>query len=241
MRPLIDGKHSRVEGLKILDQIQTYLQNKENVILLANHQTEGDPQAINVLLEKTHPTIGQSMIFVAGERVITDPLAIPFSLGCNLLCIYSKRYIDVPPQEKEAKQLHNQKTMQKMSRLLEEGGKIIYVAPSGGRDRKRNGVIEVAPFDANSVEMFYLMAKKSKMTTHFIPLTLATYELLPPPDTVQVDLGERREAKRTPIHMAFSPPFNMEQEFPGSKQEKREARAKAIWEIVCKQHKLFVS
>ena len=40
------------------------------------------------------------MIFVAGERVITDPLAIPFSMGSNLLCIYSKRYIDHPPEKK---------------------------------------------------------------------------------------------------------------------------------------------
>ncbi len=50
------------------------------------------------------------MIFVAGERVITDPLAVPASMGRNLLCIYSKRYIDHPPELKSEKQLHNKRT-----------------------------------------------------------------------------------------------------------------------------------
>jgi glycerol-3-phosphate O-acyltransferase len=33
--------------------------------------------------------------------VITDPLAIPFSMGCDLICIYSKKYIDVIPEKRE--------------------------------------------------------------------------------------------------------------------------------------------
>jgi len=236
IRPLIDLEHSRIVGMKQLDAIRQMLQKKENVVLLANHQTESDPLAIAVLLEKTHPDIGSSIIHVAGERVVTDPLAIPFSLGCDLLCIYSRRYIDHPPELKADKQLHNKKTMQLMSRLLEEGGKIIYVAPSGGRDRRnQHGVIEVAPFDADSIEMFYLMAKKAKTPTHFIPFTLATYDLLPPPETIQVELGEVRVAQRTPVHLAFGEPFDMEH-FPGSQGQdrhlRRQMRAKAIWNIV---------
>lgn len=236
IRPLIDLPHSSLRGQNILRQIDEQLKNKENVILLANHQTETDPQAIAILLEKTYPHIGEKIIYVAGERVVTDPLAIPFSMGCDLLCIYSKRYIDDPPEQKMQKQLHNKNTMQLMSKLLQEGGKIIYVAPSGGRDRRgAQGKVEVAPFDAASIEMFYLMAQKAKTPTHFYPLTLATYDLLPPPETVQKELGEMRLAKRCPIHIAFSPEFDMKH-FPGSeKQEKtarREERAKAIWSIV---------
>lgn len=236
VRPLVDLPHSKILGFEQIDHIARLLKKKENVVLLSNHQTEGDPQAIAVLLEKTHPEIGQSIIYVAGERVVTDPLAIPFSMGCDLLCIYSKRYIDFPAEEKAEKQLHNKKTMQLMSRLLEEGGKIIYVAPSGGRDRKnKQGVVEIAPFDPDSIEMFHLMAKKAKTPTHFIPFTLATYDLLPPPETIQIELGEVRKAKRTPIHLAFAPPFDMEH-FPGcgetDKLLRREARAKAIWNIV---------
>ncbi|HSX13633.1 MAG TPA: 1-acyl-sn-glycerol-3-phosphate acyltransferase [Chlamydiales bacterium] len=244
IKPLIELEHSKIFGKEHLETIATALKNKENVILLANHQTESDPQAIAVCLEKDYPEIAESMIFVAGERVVTDPLAIPFSKGCNLLCIYSKRYIDFPPEKKEEKQMHNKKTMQLMSKLLEEGSKIIYVAPSGGRDRKnKEGKIEVAPFDPEAIELFYLMAKKAKTPTHFVPFTLSTYDLLPPPETIQKELGEVRITKRTPIHLAFAPPFDMEN-FPGSnapdKQQRRQARAQKIWEIVCNTHDVLV-
>ncbi|MBX9744085.1 MAG: 1-acyl-sn-glycerol-3-phosphate acyltransferase, partial [Chlamydiales bacterium] len=162
IRPLINFPHSTIQGKEQLDIIEAQLAKKENVIFLANHQTESDPQAIAILLEKKYPRLAESIIYVAGERVVTDPIAIPFSMGCDLLCVYSKRYIDYPPEEKLEKQLHNKNTMELMSRLLQEGGKVIYVAPSGGRDRKNaQGMIEVAPFDPQSIEMFYLMAKKS--------------------------------------------------------------------------------
>ena len=51
--------------------------------------------------------LAEKVVFVAGHRVTTDPLAIPFSMGCNLLCIYSKKYIESPPELKAAKQQQN--------------------------------------------------------------------------------------------------------------------------------------
>jgi glycerol-3-phosphate O-acyltransferase len=236
IRPLIDLANSSIFGPEHLDTIAKKLGRGENVVLLANHQTEPDPQAIAILLENGHPDIAEKIIYVAGARVITDPLAIPFSLGCDLICIYSKRYIDDPPELKAAKQMHNKATMEQTSRLLKEGGKIIYVAPSGGRDRRNSeGEIELAPFDAASIEMFYLMAKKAKTPTSFIPFALSTYDLLPPPESIQKDLGEMRKAKRTPISIAFGAPFDMEN-FPGSESvdrlERREKRAENIWGLV---------
>ena len=184
LRPLVDLSQSSLVGERSLDQIAQQLAAGDNVVFLANHQTEGDPQAISLLLEARYPAIGREMIFVAGERVTTDPLAVPFSMGRNLLCIYSKRYIDTPPDQRTAKQLHNKKTMERMSELLEEGGKCIYVAPSGGRDRANaHGVVEVAPFDPQSVEMFYLMARRAARPSHFYPMALSTYDFLPPPET----------------------------------------------------------
>jgi len=241
--PLCDLPHSRILGSMHLDAIAGYLKRKENVVLLANHQTETDPQAISILMEKTHPDIASSIIYVAGERVVTDLMALPFSMGCDLLCIYSKRYIDFPPEEKGDKQLHNKKTMSLMSRLLQEGGKIIYVAPSGGRDRRNaKGIVEVAPFDPDSIEMFYLMAKRAKTPTHFVPFSLSTYNLLPPPETVQRELGESRSAHRSPIHIAFAAPFDMDH-FPGSdetdKTLRRQARARAIWSIVNQNYQML--
>ena len=224
--PLVDLDLSTITGMPHLHWISHKLKAKENIILLANHQTETDPQAIAILLEKDFSDIGEKIIYIAGERVVTDPLAIPFSMGCDLLCIYSKRHIDSPPQLKTEKRLHNKHTMERMSALLKEGGKIIYVAPSGGRDRKNEqGIVEVAPFDPNSIEMFYLMARKAQTPTHFIPLALATYDLLPPPEIVQKELGEVRYAKRTPIHLSLGAPFNMDH-FPGSEETDKLSRRK---------------
>ena len=240
LRPLIDKKRSALLGVSYLDEIAQYLKNKENVILLANHQTEPDPQAISLILEDKYPKIGEEMIFIAGERVVTDPLAIPFSMGRNLLCIYSKRYIDNPPELKMQKQLHNKRTMELMANLLSEGGKSIYVAPSGGRDRaNESGVVEVAPFDPQSIEMLYLMAKKSIKKTHFFSLALATYDFLPPPQTIQTELGEERKTKRGGVALAFGPEIDMEN-YPGSensnKHARRKDRADYIWQQVKKDY-----
>jgi len=241
IKPLVKLKESKVLNLPLVDEIQNYLSNGENVILLANHQTEPDPQAISILLEKTHPKLAEEMIFVAGHRVTSDPLCIPFSMGRNLLCIFSKKHINNPPEKMAEKQQHNQKTMMRMKELLSDGGRCIYVAPSGGRDRLNSeNSIEVAKFDAQSIEMFFLMAKQSKKPTHFYPLALSTYNLLPPPHITEKKLGEERHATCTPIHLCFNKEIDMEN-FEGSigldKKAKREARAEYIWNIVLNDYK----
>ena len=233
VRPLIDIPSSSLQGELYLEEMNSHLNNKDNVILFANHQSEGDPQMINILLEKKFPKIAEELIFVAGDRVISDPLAVPLSLGCNLLCIYSKRYIDTPPELKMKKQLHNKKTMDTMSHLLKEGGHIIYVAPSGGRDRSNNkGIMEVAEFDPPSIEMFYLIAKRSSHPTHFYPLALKTYAILPPPKGIQVELGESRTVGYGPIQIAFGPEIDMENH-PLRKSSDKHARRKERAEFIC--------
>ena len=244
MRPLVNLPDSSVTGHKHLKKIRAQLEKKENVILIANHQIEADPMAITILLEPNYPTLSEKLIFVAGARVTTDPLAIPFSMGCNLLCIHSKKHIDNPPELKHTKQMHNKRTMQRMTELLTEGGHIIYVAPSGGRDRmNENGEIEVAPFDPQSIEMFYLMAKKAKRSTHFYTLALSTYHLLPPPETTELELGEMRITHGGSIHLAFGSEIDMGA-FPGhelakNKYEKRKIRANYLWNYVQKDYNTF--
>jgi len=240
IRPLIDISSSSISGMEYLEEIVTHVKNGSNIILLSNHQTEADPQAISLLLEPVYPELGENMIFVAGERVTTDPLAVPFSLGRNLLCIYSKRYIDHPPELKLQKQMHNKKTMELMSELLSRGGKCIYVAPSGGRDRRnKEGVIEVAPFDPQSIEMFNLMAKKATHPTFFYTLALKTYHLLPPPETIQVELGETRRTSRGGIQLSFGPRIDMDH-YEGydnpDKHERRMKRAMHIWNQVARDY-----
>ena len=169
-----------------------------------------------------------------------DPLAVPVSLGCNLLCIYSKKRIDIPPELKAEKQLHNQRTMKQMSDILSKGGIAIYMAPSGGRDRPNaEGQLEVAKFDPQSLEMFWLMAQKSGKPTHFYPLALFTYYLLPPPQSVDPELGETRQTSCSPAHLSFGKEIDMEH-FPGSdhtdKKARRQLRAEYIWEMVKKDY-----
>ncbi|MBP9841371.1 MAG: 1-acyl-sn-glycerol-3-phosphate acyltransferase [Simkaniaceae bacterium] len=235
--PLIDFQNSSVRGLDHLDAMDVALRKKENVILFANHQIEADPQVISLLLKDGYPSIAENLIFVAGERVTTDPMAIPFSMGRNLLCIYSKKYIDNPPENQLKKQLHNKATMLKMSGLLEQGGHIIYVAPSGGRDRPGpSGKVEVAPFDPQSIEMFYLMARRAKIKTHFHPLALSTFDLMPPPGARQTTLGEKRQLGYFPAHLFFGPAIDMESFIAEDKHALRFLRCSAIFDLVVKQY-----
>merc|ERR1711871_1588217 len=141
---------------------------------------------------------------VAGDRVTTDLLAGPFSMGRNLLCIFSKKHIENPPELKSEKSRHNRNVMKQMQRMFNEGGKIIWVAPSGGRDRAdETGRFRVAPFDPKSIEMFRLMADKSGNPTHFYPLSMLTYPICPPPIAVGGAVGEQHFVKHSPAALAF--------------------------------------
>jgi len=241
IRPLVDLEGSKILHSENLEKMNRQIEAKENVILFANHQTEVDPQLISIILEEKFEKLASEMIFVAGDRVISDPMAVPFSLGRNLLCIHSKRHIDNPPEQRAAKQLHNQKTMHRMRELLEEGGKSIYVAPSGGRDRaNEKGEIEVADFDPQSIEMFRLMAKKAKTPTHFYPLSLVTYDILPPPQAVQSELGEKRTTSRNKILMSFGNELDMEncsEDHSSDRHTKRLHRAAHILGLVKEQYR----
>lgn len=245
LRPLVIFAKSQVLGLHHVQKMEQFLAKGENVILLANHQTEPDPQAISLLLEKKHPHFAEEMIFVAGHRVISDPLTAPISKGRNLICIFSKRHLEHPPEKKQEKLRHNQRAMKKLTELLAEGGKCIYVAPSGGRDRPNtHGKIEVAKFDPQSIEMFWLIAQQSGCPCHFYPLALATYHLLPPPNSIEKNLGEKRHAHSTPIHMAFGEEIDMEK-FPGNehvdKKIRRQKRAELIWKQVVNDYQKLIS
>jgi len=239
-RPLVDKGQSTVNGRERLHRIDAQLAAGENVIFLANHQSEADPQIISLLLEDEWPDLGKEMIFVAGERVIADPMTAPFSMGRNLLCIYSKRHIEHPPERKAAKILHNRKTMERMAELLGEGGHAVFVAPSGGRDRPdANGVVQVAPFDPQNIEMFRLMAQRAGRPTHFYPMALATYDIMPPPEKVEIELGEHRRLRRCPVHLTIGEELDFDRVADEDRDARRALRAKAAWEAVRDAYEAF--
>lgn len=218
-RPMIKWRHAYVEGRDHLESIRQTIAKGDNVVMFANHQTEADPQVLSLLLEREGcEEVAEKCIFVAGHKVTTDRLAIPFSKGRYLLSIYSKKYLDEgTEEEREAKAERNKKTVSEMQRLMKEGGHIFWVAPSGGRDRRRPETDRFGPakFDQASVGLFLLLAQKAGRgggpKTHFFPLAMWTHRLVPPPEDAKAGVGEARSAARAPVGLAFGEAMDAEQ------------------------------
>lgn len=233
-RPIVDMQHSTLTGVENLRAIETKIKAGENVFLFANHQSEADPQLLSLLLEKQFPKLAEDIIFVAGERVITDPLAIPFSRGRNLLCIYSKKYFSVHLEKKSTMLEHNKKSIFQLTSQLKEGSKLVYIALSGGRDRANTeGIFEIAPFDPQNVQLCRLLGNKAPPTS-FHPLALRTYNILPPPDGLQVELGETRILRAGTIAAGFGQAldFTKIEEPARDKEEKKLRSAQYVWDQV---------
>ena len=103
MEPMLDPEDSVLLGKERMTEIQALLDLGDNVVLLSNHQTEADPSCWSFALHEDHERLERDMIMVAGDRVTTDVVAVPFSKARNLLCIFSKRHIANPPEEKAKK------------------------------------------------------------------------------------------------------------------------------------------
>lgn len=225
-------ERSRFIGEEHAHHIHTLLARGDNVVFLSNHQTEADPQVISLLFETSSDpvvkSLAEKMIFLAGHKVTTDPIAIPFSMGRNLICIHSKKHIKNPPEEAGRKQQENLVSMQVLGELFAQGGQCMWVAPSGGRDRtnlltehantpeadtnnkNNNNAGErfvVSPFDSKVLDMFRLLAMQSGKSaqTHFYPMAMFTHQLVPPPKTVSSGIGETRSAQRGEVSIHILP------------------------------------
>ncbi|PON85422.1 Glycerol-3-phosphate O-acyltransferase [Trema orientale] len=120
IRPLIDFRYSYVGNISIFNEMEEKLQKGHNIVLISNHQTEADPAVIALLLEATNPHIAENMTYVAGDRVLTDPLCKPFSMGRNLICVYSKKHMYDVPELVELKRRANTRSLKEMALLLRE-------------------------------------------------------------------------------------------------------------------------
>ena len=201
-RSFIDPKASLVLGEDNLHRAFEQIKNGENVIFFANHQSEADPQVMTILMELVgYKKEAENIVYVAGHKVTTDSLAVPFSMGRNLICIHSKKHIDADPDTKGSKTRQNMNAMSGMLKKLRKGGCALWVAPSGGRDRRdvTTGKMPIAPFDSKTIDMFRLMGNKSKKPTHYYPLSMVSYEICPPPDFVEAGTGEQRNFRFTPV------------------------------------------
>ena len=208
LSPLIISEKSKLVGIENAKKIKDIIDKGENVVILSNHQTEADPQVLSILLENEGEdmrSLAENLVFIAGHKVTNDPIAIPFSMGRNLICIHSKKHIKNPPEDASRKQAENLESMKAMNSLISsEKGVAFWVAPSGGRDRPdQSGKFVVSPFDAKALDMFKLQAMQSKKPMHFFPMAMFTHQLIPPPKSVSSALGEERSAKRGGVSVAF--------------------------------------
>ena len=56
--------------------------------MLYNWLSIAPAQVWALLLESTHLGLSTDVVYVAGDRVVTDPLCKPFSMGRNLFCVH---------------------------------------------------------------------------------------------------------------------------------------------------------
>lgn len=204
---LINVKESTVRGKANLEQAVEYAKQGHNVIFFSNHQSEGDPYAIDYMLDWVagcEREFCEDLIFMAGDRVRNDPVVCPFSAGRNLLTVYSKKHINDVPELRQGKLQHNRRTIHATAALFKKGGSVVWFAPSGGRDRrsKETKCVEVSAFDEGAVEMMRFTAEKSGVPSHFFPMSIRTYDMLPPPSNVGgAEIGEDRVVNYIPMHM----------------------------------------
>jgi glycerol-3-phosphate O-acyltransferase len=236
--PLVDWENSLCEGP--WHEVKSARARGENTILLSNHQTEADPQLIHLALRAEFDELARDIRFMAGERVQKDPIAAPFCLGRDLVCIYSRRHLDYPPERRAEKLNHNAVAMRQLKELLAQGGVTLYLAPSGGRDRRTDsGEVEVAPFDPDAIEMMRLLAIGCGRPTVCRPLSLSTYDVLPPPAEVQKELGEVRRTRGGPIGIALGEPVCWDA-LPAGKEFRAE-RAQRIHAEALRGHEDLIS
>ncbi|KGN60352.1 hypothetical protein Csa_001172 [Cucumis sativus] len=243
VRPLIDFENSFVGNLSLFKDIEEKLHQGHNVVLISNHQTEADPAIISLLLEKTNPYIAENMIYVAGDRVIADPLCKPFSIGRNLICVYSKKHMLDIPELAETKRKANTRSLKEMALLLRGGSQLIWIAPSGGRDRPdpSTGEWYPAPFDASSVDNMRRLLQHSGAPGHLYPLALLCYDIMPPPSQVEIEIGEKRVISFNGTGLSVGPEISFD-EIAASRDnpdEVREAYSKALYDSVAKQYNVL--
>ncbi|PSC67442.1 Glycerol-3-phosphate chloroplastic [Micractinium conductrix] len=237
IRGLIDFKNSVLGHADTFKQINKQLVAGENVILIANHQSEADPAAFALLLEKCFPKLAEEVIYVAGDRVVTDALCKPFSMGRNLFCVHSKKHIDDVPELKAEKQAMNRRTLKAMQTALNEGGKLLWIAPSGGRDRTIDPVTDdfmPDPFDPSAVELMRALSAKAKPAAHIYPFAMFSYGIMPPPRVVEKEIGEKRVIGFSPVGIAACPELDVDAILAGVPAEDKEARQAALAEAAFK-------
>ncbi|KAH9321312.1 hypothetical protein KI387_015951, partial [Taxus chinensis] len=245
IRPLIDFRNSYVGNLSIFHEMEKLLMQGHNIVLISNHQSEADPAVIALMLEATNPFIAERITYIAGDRVVLDPVCKPFSMGRNLLCVYSKKHINDVPELAEMKRKANTRTLKEMALLLRKGGQLIWIAPSGGRDRPDPVTKDwfPAPFEDSSADNMRRLVEHSGVPGHLYPLALLSHDIMPPPLEVEKEIGEKRMIGFHGVGISVAPEARFSEFSAGlENQEKvREAFSKALYDTVVMHYNVLKS
>jgi len=95
---------------------------------------------------------------------------------------------------------------------------------------------EVLPLGA---ALFATLAERAGRPTHFYPMALATFNIMPPPEKVEVELGEQRRLRRCPVHVTIGDELDFDRFTGGDRDARRAARAQAAWEAVKDAYQAF--
>ncbi|CAL0314178.1 unnamed protein product [Lupinus luteus] len=245
IRPLVDYRSSYVGNMPLFIEIEEKLKKGHNIIFMSNHQTEADPAIISLLLEKRLPYIAENMTYVAGDRVVTDPVCKPFSIGRNLICVYSKKHMLDDPELIEMKRKANTQSLKEMAVLLRGGSQLIWIAPSGGRDRQdpHTGEMAPAPFEASSVDNMRKLVDHSGPPGHVYPLAISCHEIMPPPMKVEKEIGEKRIISFHGTGLSVAPEISFSEITAacGSPEKAKESYSKALYDSVNEQYDVLRS
>jgi len=248
VRHLVNFNESVLGHTEIFDKIEAQLAAGDNVVMLANHQTEADPAVWALLLEKTHPRLASDVVYVAGDRVVMDPLCKVFSMGRNLFCVHSKKRLDDIPELKAAKQKQNRTTLIQMGKKFNEGGTLVWIAPSGGRDRPgSNGNWLPAPFDGAAAELMRTLLAKAGPPGHLYPTAMNSWGIMPPPQELQKNLGERRLTYYSACGVSVCPELDVDAivgnsgTTPEEKAQRAQKLADTAFEQVTEEYKLMTA
>ncbi|KAL0716361.1 hypothetical protein Bca4012_065683 [Brassica carinata] len=230
IRPLIDFKNSYVGNVSIFSELEDKIRQGHNIVLISNHQSEADPAVISLLLEAQCPYIGENIVSLR---------------ALNLICVYSKNHMNDDPELVDMKRKANTRSLKEMATLLRSGSQLIWIAPSGGRDRPNSSTGEwfPAPFDPSSVDNMRRLVEHSGVPGHIYPMSLLCYDIMPPPPKVEKEIGERRLVgfHGTGLSVAPEISFSDVTENCNSPNEAKEAYSEALYKSVNEQYKTLNS
>lgn len=202
---------------------------------------QADPAVFALLLEARFPDLATDVIYVAGDRVVTDPLCKPFSMGRNLFCVHSKKHMGDDPEVKAEKMATNRRTLRAMQIALNEGGKLLWIAPSGGRDRAVDPDTNENipdPFDPSAVELMRALITKAKPIGHLRPFAMYSYKIMPPPKVVEKDIGEERLVFHAPVGISLGEELDVDAILHGieDKEERQNKLAEAAFQQTTEEY-----